>query len=227
MKKIIKKTPFLRNIASWLYFKLIVPFKEFNGSGDYWNKRYKKGGNSGDGSYDKLAEFKSEFINNFVKLNHIDSIIEIGCGDGNQLNYAKYPKYIGYDVSEEALRLCRSKFNEDKTKAFKHLNSFATDRADLSLSLDVIYHLIEDDVFEVHMNQLFSVSDKYVIIYSSNTNQQQNLQAPHVKHRKFTEWTERLDNWELIEIKKNKYPFDGNTEKSSFADFYVFKNTYK
>lgn len=223
MKKIINKIPLLRNIASWLYFKLIVPFKNFNGSGDYWQKRYQKGGNSGDGSYDRLAEFKAEFINDFVKTHKIQSIIEIGCGDGNQLNYANYPNYVGYDVSEDALKLCRSKFEKDNTKRFNHLDALDDNKADLSLSLDVIYHLIEDKVYETHMDLLFSLAEKYVIIYSSNSNHQQKLQAPHVKHRQFTEWTNHLKSWELIEIKKNIYPFDGNTEKTSFADFYVFK----
>lgn len=35
-------------------------------SRNYWNDRYKNRGNSGSGSYNKLAEFKTEIINNFI-----------------------------------------------------------------------------------------------------------------------------------------------------------------
>ena len=34
---------------------------------NYWDQRYKKGGNSGAGSYGRLAEFKAEIINKFIK----------------------------------------------------------------------------------------------------------------------------------------------------------------
>ena len=55
-------------------------------SSKYWENRYKAGGNSGSGSYSNLAIFKAEIINSFVKDNKIESVIEFGCGDGQQLN---------------------------------------------------------------------------------------------------------------------------------------------
>ena len=33
----------------------------------FWENRYKKGGNSGSGSYNKMAEFKAKVINDFIK----------------------------------------------------------------------------------------------------------------------------------------------------------------
>ena len=52
----------------------------------YWENRYKNNGNSGAGSYGRLAEFKADVINNFIAENKITSVIEFGCGDGNQLS---------------------------------------------------------------------------------------------------------------------------------------------
>src|SRR5215207_6091130 len=57
----------------------------FHGSEDYWITRYATGGNSGAGSYNKLAEYKAEVLNDFVKRHNVESVIEYGCGDGNQL----------------------------------------------------------------------------------------------------------------------------------------------
>jgi hypothetical protein len=42
----------------------------------YWNDRYLMGGNSGSGSYNQLAQFKADIINNFIKKNLIKSLIQ-------------------------------------------------------------------------------------------------------------------------------------------------------
>src|SRR5690606_8385419 len=83
---------------------------QFTGSEAYWRKRYEKGGHSGPGSYDKLAEYKAETLNRFVADHQITDVIEFGCGDGNQLRLAQYPRYIGYDISPIALARCRELF---------------------------------------------------------------------------------------------------------------------
>ncbi len=93
---------------------------------DYWDRRYKKGGNSGAGSYNRLAEFKADFLNRFVVQNQIDSVIEFGSGDGAQLQLAYYPTYIGVDVSAKAIELCRTMFSGDISKVFLRSNEFVS-----------------------------------------------------------------------------------------------------
>lgn len=87
-------------------------------SADYWERRYQSGGDSGAGSYNRLALFKAEILNEFVKSNNISSVIEWGCGDGNQLKLAQYPQYMGIDVSAKAIEICKEKFYEDSSKQF-------------------------------------------------------------------------------------------------------------
>lgn len=194
-------------------------------SKSYWDTRYLKKQNSGSGSYGRLAIFKAQIINNFVSSHNIQSVIDMGCGDGNQLALAKYPSYIGFDVSDKAIAICKKKFRGDKSKRFlntKTLQKSHDFKANLVLSLDVIYHLIEDDVFEEYMQTVFSLSDTYVIIYSSNYEERI---AEHVRCRVFTDWvkTEQLD-FELMEIIKNEFPFDENhPTTTSMSDFYVYK----
>ena len=48
---------------------------------------------------ERLAAFKAEVPNDFVRARGIDSVIEFGCGDGAQLALAEYPAYVGIDVS--------------------------------------------------------------------------------------------------------------------------------
>jgi SAM-dependent methyltransferase len=187
----------------------------------YWIDRYAAGRNSGSGSYNHLAEFKAEILNNFVDTQQVRSVIEYGCGDGNQLKLANYPQYIGFDVSPGAIALCQQIFAGDPSKGFKLAKDYDNERAELTLSLDVLYHLIEDSVFESYLTRLFDSATKYVIIYSSNKDEQQSLS--HIKHRKFTQWVEQnCQQWELIQHIPNRYPDNGNHEQTSFADFYIY-----
>jgi hypothetical protein len=200
-----------------------VRAEEFTCSSDYWEVRYKTGGNSGAGSYGRLAEFKADFLNRFVDEQHIESVIEFGCGDGAQLELSVYPSYTGVDVSAKAVDICRSKFKGDSSKRFLHLKDVAPGTvADLSLSLDVIYHLVEDSTFDAYMRQLFASARSFVIIYSSNV--EEVWPARHVRHRKFTSWVEEdQPDWHLQSTLKNEYPYDpGDVEQTSFAEFYVF-----
>jgi hypothetical protein len=201
----------------------------FPGSKDFWEARYSLGGNSGSGSYGKFAEFKAGVLNDFVEEKEIHSVIEFGCGDGNQLSLSKYPKYIGLDVSTTALSLCRAKFSEDESKSFflyssscfvDHQNVF---QADLGLSLDVIYHLVEDEVYHAYVDHLFGASKRFVIVYSSDVDKAGGTHARHVRHRNFSQRIkERFPDWKLLEKIKNPYPGKGDFGQGSFADFFVF-----
>jgi hypothetical protein len=199
------------------------PTIEFTGSRDYWEQRYRIGGNSGAGSYGRLAQFKAEFLNGFVKERSIESIIEFGSGDGAQLALAQYPKYLGIDVSETAIKQCRSVYRNRADLDFKHTSEYRPEmRAELSLSLDVIYHLVEDDTYVAYMKQLFDSASRYVIIYSSNRDEHA---VPHVRHREFTAWvkSERAD-FRLLSFEPNRYPSDpADPHNTSFADFYVYE----
>lgn len=195
-------------------------------SAEYWEQRYLHGGTSGSGSYNRLADFKARVINQFVRDESINTVIEWGCGDGNQLKLADYPRYVGYDVSEEAVIKCRERFREDNTKKFiwSGASDFVSDiKAELALSLDVVYHLVEDDVFDLYMRRLFESSTKYVCIYSCNFNK---FAAPHVRCRKFTDYIDsRMSDWKLIKEIKNEYPYDENDpNNTSWSDFYIYQH---
>jgi SAM-dependent methyltransferase len=222
VKHVMKRTPVLGHIASLFYSKLIT--RKFPGSKEYWIKRYAKGETSGCGSYNELAEFKAEILEKFTSEHKIKTVIEYGCGDGNQLRLAKYENYLGFDVSPEAISTCKKIFHNDKTKKFKLVEEYAGERADLTLSLDVIYHLIEEDVFSSYMKRLFSSADQFVVIYSSDTDEQEKVQQPHIRHRKFTKWVEvNIDGWKLTEHILNRYPYKKGCQIESFADFYIYK----
>ncbi len=210
--------PILDSAGKILYeYENVIETENFNSS-DYWENRYKMGGNSGDGSYNKLAEFKADVLNEFVKRNKIDSVVEWGFGDGSQLSLLHIPHYIGYDVAQTAVQICKDKFYGDKSKEFLYYNGSRIDelyKADMAISLDVLYHLVEDDKFENYMSNLFNSADRYVCIYSSNYNAKQD--AVHIKRRKFSDYIQNnFTDWELMEVIRNPY-------ETSHSEFFIYR----
>lgn len=229
LKARIKRLPIVGQAVQWLERTsrpLRIRFVQFNSS-SYWDSRYANGGNSGDGSYGELAKFKSGIINNFVFENRINSVIEFGCGDGNQLSLAKYPRYVGIDVSPTALQRCQERFHRDQTKTFLRYDEPTANaaRAELVLSLDVIYHLVEDDIYEKYMSHVFEAATRFVIIYSDNEEAPRDM--IHVRHRKFSDWIEQhRPNWRLLRHIPNKFPWEPATQRGSFSDFWIYEKSH-
>ncbi|MCK0714440.1 glycosyltransferase [Chromohalobacter sarecensis] len=200
----------------------------------YWENRYSAGRNSGAGSYGRLARFKAHFLNNFVRQNEIKSVLEIGCGDGGQLSLADYPQYTGLDISPTAIEHCRRIFAHDSSKRFEVYDpenfNPETVKAELVLSLDVIYHLSNDEVYKYYLDHLFEASARFVVIYSNSSSEEGsrlgiNESANYVRFRDVLEDVERWQPaWNLVNAVPNSYPFSAiNPSNTSFADFFVFE----
>ncbi|MBS1488666.1 MAG: glycosyltransferase [Bacteroidetes bacterium] len=213
-----------------LYHTVLLLFKknEIFRSKKYWENRYQIGKNSGAGSYNHLAQFKADTINQWTVEKGINSFIEFGCGDGNQLSLLNIPNYIGLDVSPTAIKLCIARFKEDQTKSFFlfdqdcFLDNGGRMVCDCSLSLDVLYHLVEEDVYWKYLDILFSSAKKFVVIYAANLTLPQ--MTSHELYREFTkDISVRYPQWRLEEIKKNKYPaINYEDQEGSLADFFLF-----
>lgn len=203
-------------------FRILINSTRFSDSGNYWNERYSKGRNSGEGSYGELAHFKARVLNDFVAKNSVQSVIEFGSGDGNQLKLANYPQYTGVDVSRVAVDRANQDFASDGTKKFLTTEEYSGERADLALSLDVIYHLVEDQVFSDYMNRLFEAALRFVVLYSSNCDGLM-TDSPHVRHREFTKWVaQRFPSVPAPEVVINPFPIGLRSHETSFAHFFIY-----
>jgi hypothetical protein len=201
-----------------------VKSKQSFSSENYWKRRYKRGGNSGAGSYGRLADYKSEYINDLVSRYGVESVVEIGSGDGNQASEYTFSPYTGIDLSAKMVAECRKRFSDRKDWNFSTASEWVLKPHDMSMSLDVIYHLIEDGVYEAYMNQLFNSALRYVLIYVSDKDTQHS--AKHVKHRNFSEWVaENRGDWELLEAPKHPFPMIAGSDpnQTSFASFKLFE----
>ncbi|MGY4502525.1 SAM-dependent methyltransferase [Bradyrhizobium sp. GM24.11] len=222
LRQTIGRLPVLGPFARHVYRAVVS--RNFSSS-QYWEQRYALGGNSGAGSYGRLAQFKAQTINEFVGHRGVQNVIEFGSGDGAQLELARYPAYTGVDISASAIEACRTRFKQDPSKRFLLASTREAQdaRAELALSLDVIYHLIEDAVYDEYMTRLIAAAERYVCVYSSNVIK--TAPALHVRHRVFTDWmTKKAPAWKLISKVDNPFPEDpGDPHGTSWADFYFFE----
>lgn len=196
-------------------------------SGRFWEEHYQKSGNSGTGSYGRLAEFKAEIVNRFMEKEEIRTTVEIGCGDGNQLSLIHYQNYTGIDVSAFIIEKNRMRYQDDPKKQFfcadADREKYISCRYEMSISMDVIFHLLEDQVFYRYMEDLFLLAERFVVIYSSN--HEEYTRWPEYRHRNFISYIqEKISGWELYQFIPNRYPYKiGMEESTSASDFYIFK----
>ena len=182
----------------------------------WWENYYSTGGTSGSGSYGLLAEFKAEIINNFIKEHQIESVIEFGCGDGNQLSYMEYKKYLGLDVARPALDLCINKFSEDKSKSFllydpRRFMPNGIFDADLVVCLDVLYHITDEIDYRKTLTDIFSCTKKYVILYDKIRDTESH--SSEIKYRNIVPYLQAVNNFEVLKIIPQRY------QELSSADF--------
>jgi glycosyltransferase involved in cell wall biosynthesis/SAM-dependent methyltransferase len=199
--------------------------RRFRSSSHYWEQRYSVGESSGVGSYGRFAEYKADVLNRFIADHNIGKVADFGCGDGNQLKLLNCPRYLGLDVSPAAVEKCRALYRHDQTKAFlvntgpeaiAKVHEFGPE---LTMSLDVLYHLVEDDTFERYLTNLFAVSSRYVVIYSTNFDKRYDF--PHQLDRKFADYVaQHMPGWRLLKMLPN--PHKGPDTQS---DFYIYERT--
>ena len=73
-------------------------------------------------------------------------------------------------------------------------------RADLVLSMDVLYHLLELEVFVAYIDDLFLTSTRFVAIYGIDVSRRSHLKGNHVMLRPFTQFISiRYPCWSLVE----------------------------
>ena len=191
-------------------------------SAAFWDRHYAAGGTSGPGSRGVLARMKADMVNRLITDYSVESVVELGCGDGYQASLLVAKHYTGLDVAPRAVRLCTERFRHDTAKSFLlytpgvPLPGGVQIQADMALSLDVIFHLVEQGVYERYMTDLFRLARRAVVIYSTNGDVARR-EPKYTKRRVFTDWIRaNVTGWELTEQHLNPYP------ELSRCGFYVY-----
>jgi hypothetical protein len=196
----------------------------FESSAAYWKDHYRQHATPAESAFGRVADFKARVLRDFINRRDTESVIDWGCGDASPMILLECPHYTGVDICLDVITRCKREFKTDARKHFM----LATEAkragviAELALSLDVIYHLVEDDVFEAHMRALTESSTHFIGICSSDKDAPG--RASHVRHRSFSAWIARhTPQWKRVEFVRNPYPYDkANADQTSWSDFHFF-----
>ncbi len=162
---------------------------------DWWDVRYARGGNSGAGSHGYHYQFKRDYIRSAIQRFGFASAVDFGCGDGSQINEIEFGAYQGVDISQSVVNHCREFYKDRPHFKFDVYEAFSPGRYDVAMSLDVMYHVVEPDQYDLYLNRLFSYS-KYVLIYTNLVPRKDNSAhmcfRDHVKEIKQRDFNVRL-----------------------------------
>lgn len=182
---------------------------------EIWKKRPNF---SGTGSRGKLAQFKADFVNKFITENKIESIIDFGCGDLENARLLKVKKYLGIDIVEHAHP--SSVLSDTFETVVSRFDLFeSTEKADLSLCMDVLYHILEDEreYLKNTLDKIIESTKKYFIIYAQDSYQSDEI-LNYRNHLFNCPWRQILEtkNVRLIDEQKKCQP-------ESSARFFVYE----
>ncbi len=204
----------------------------FDTSAEFWEKNYQNGSTSGTGSYGRVAAFKGETINRLVEEFKIECLLDFGCGDGNQNSYFNVPRYVGLDVSKTIVSRNRQKYSDRKHRLFFHIRPdfLGTDlvgfQPDMAVSLDVVFHLIEDENYHIYMRNLFGAGNRMVVIYTHDMpdgEARRVAKAPHVVFRNVEMWArQHAPDFCLLDKFANPYLGATDGQPTSPCTFFVF-----
>jgi SAM-dependent methyltransferase len=152
---------------------------------EYWDDRYKRGQNSGSGSYGKNADFKSKIINKLIDDYGCRDMVEFGCGDGNQMSLFTPISYIGYDISPTIIEVNKTKYSNLKHASFDvmDMNGEFDNMRDLSVCVDVLFHLTIEEDWMCLIDHVCR-SAKKIVVFTTNTEEIQEEYFPHVNFKR-------------------------------------------
>lgn len=97
---------------------------------EYWNKEEEK------------TKKRFSIINNWLESVEYQSLLDIGCGNGNLIRYCKIPtnKYLGIDYSEEMLKILRKDFPEYNTMLLDFISNNSLSKVDTVVATGFLEH---------------------------------------------------------------------------------------
>jgi hypothetical protein len=132
-------------------------------SEEYWEKRYRDGGKSGQGSVGMARDWKWSVIQKHVP--QVEDVVDVGCGDLSFWEGRTCERYIGIDISPHIIRR-----NSEKRPDWAFVARPAEKRLPLRgrvvLCLDVLFHILDDETAMGIMENLCEYSSEWVIIHA-------------------------------------------------------------
>lgn len=131
---------------------------------NYWDKRYASGGTSGCGSVGELRDWKWKIIKHFV--NPITEVIDVGCGDLSFWDGKMLPeRYIGMDSSGIIIERNKVRHPNNIFLGVESSEPLGI-VAPVVFCFDMLFHIMDDNIYWETINNLCSMSSEYIFIYT-------------------------------------------------------------
>lgn len=202
-------------------------------SATYWEQRHaERRGHwraNGPGSRGRLLSYKVALVQALVDETRAHSLLDLGCGDAQLGARVNVDHYLGVDVSPTAAEAARARLGMRGRGGTVEVLTLAQlppaiGMVDVAISMDVVFHLLEDEAYHDHLQRLFDVAKRAVGIYSTVT------ESPvfgHVRHRAVERDVAALSwlDWECIHRGPPPWPKDEavNPEHGSDCWWLVYK----
>lgn len=135
---------------------------------EYWEMRYRKGGNSGAGSVGSIREWKWRVIEQYA--GEIDDVIDVGCGDLSFWKGRDCAKYFGLDASPTVIE--RDKRERPSWEFRVHRAEIPLEgiRARVVLCSDVLFHIMNDDDYKHILENICQYSREWLFVHTWSRN---------------------------------------------------------
>lgn len=174
---------------------------------EYWKKRHSKtsnlkasgvksvGVNSNQHIYKILSDQYLKLLHS-LNLKGIESVLDCGFGDGYFLNFYKkhFPKLkvYGVDISKDAKK--KIDFIAKGNLYVSDLTKFEPKRKfDIVHSFDVMYHILQSEDYVKTLQNMASLSNRYIILHERFFNKAPLVSSKHVRMRR-AEFTNQILN---------------------------------
>lgn len=187
---------------------------------NYWDNRYASGGNSGLGSIGKHKEWKWNTLNNNIE--NITNIIDVGCGDLSFMDNHTIENYTGIDISNTIIEANKTKHPEWKficSSADKRISGL---KGDVVFCHDVLFHIVDDEVYNNIILNLIEYSNKYISIFTWHKNPLKRMfrstdNDSYQAYRDFSKYIPIFENPGFSLICNEKSPCN------KYGSLYIFK----
>jgi len=133
---------------------------------------------SGVGSRGDVLNYKKNIIK-YATYKYLDKkIIDVGCGDLELTRDFNFKNYLGLDVSQEALRIAKSK-KPDLDFLNANITSNAITDADLIMCFDVLIHQSKKEDFKEIVKSIVEKAHERIIIGAYNKKPQYSSDITH------------------------------------------------
>ncbi len=159
--------------------------------GGYWEHRYLSGGTSGLGSVGENKAWKWRLIDQLIP--QLDHVIDVGCGDLTFWEGRDCYDYVGIDISETIVKknqLRRPKWKFICSNAGNRIDGL---RKDVVFCLDVLFHIMNENMLLNILKNLCYYSKKYILINTWKNN-------PFNKHNQIKKIPVLLKNLRFINV---------------------------